>query len=165
MISLRNHTQQHTLKSVALKHSTQLCCSVAGSVCPVVQPAGPAAYFNTCTLQTHHYPSSTSGRWHRENDRDAHNGNANSVIFFFMFTELAVGWGGHGKQLRGRESCMEREKFCQECMKRTMEGGKEIMGKKKKNKEGVCNLERRRRRQRGCLATRSHCCVDEGLQA
>lgn len=44
-------------------------------------------------------------------------------------------------------------------------------GRRKRNygrrvKEGVCNLERRRRRrQRGCLATRSHCCVDEGLQA
>lgn len=47
-----------------------------------------------------------------------------------------MGWGGHGKQLRGRESRMEREKFCQECMKRTMEGGKEIMGKKKK--KGGC---------------------------
>lgn len=50
---------------------------------------------------------------------------------FFMYTELVVGWGGHSKQLRGRESCIEREKFCQECMKRTMEGGKKIMGGKK----------------------------------
>lgn len=137
MISLRNHTQPHALKPVTLKHSPQLCCPVAGSVCALW-----SSLLGRLPILTHaHYRLTTIPPPHLAAGIERMTGmlmmaTQTRTQSFFMFTELVVGWGGHSKQLRGRESCMERVKFCQECMERTMEGGKEIMRKKKKKQVG-----------------------------